>query len=229
MSHFYRLYTINDFTGKKCGLGIADLIGSSGQWNGLPIEYWRDLQEIEMDPPWSHCKALRAPLVPDNARQIRFVFNRQQGVALPDLWSWAQLLLVSERAKKVLMSCDDFDHEFIEVEVCDIEGRHINETPYYAMNVRRILAIDKLGGNIENEYKMFCPIGKEYKYLPVVQRDAVLKENIARLPIWRHDLGDDISYISEATLNALENAGLTGLARYSTYDGLPGEAIGRFE
>jgi hypothetical protein len=94
MSHFYRFYTINDFTGKKCGLGVSDLVGSSGHWNGLPIEYWRGLQEIEMDPPWPHCKVWRAPQVPGNARQVRFVFNRRPGAALPDLWSWAQLLLV---------------------------------------------------------------------------------------------------------------------------------------
>lgn len=230
MSHFYRFFTINDPAAEQCGIGCIGVRSKSGErWPTLPVEFWLAMQEIPLDPPWPQCRVMRAPQIPASMPQCRYVFIRRPGVALPDVWSWAELLLVSERAKKVLESCDDFGHEFIETEVLDQEGERLNEVPYYAMNVRRVLQIEELGGDIVNKYQMFCPNYLEEKYLPVVQRNPILKEHLASLPIWRHDRNQYVHYINEPTLHALEGAGVTGLRRYSTYDGLGGESIGRFE
>lgn len=227
MSHFYRLFTINDITGEQCGIGSLPMLCKSGRWTGL--EFWQDLEAVDLGQPWPHCEVFRAPLVPEHLRQPRYVFIRRPGVALPDLWSRAELLFVSERAKAVLEACDDFDHEFIAAEVVDPSGARLDEGGYYAMNVRRILKIEELGGEIRNEFEMFCPNYLESKYLPVVQRNVELKDKIAQLPIWRHVRNQYVHYISEPTLCTLKAAGLSGLQKYSTYDGLAGEAVGRFE
>lgn len=230
MSHFYRLFTINDPSAEKCGIGFLGMKSPSGErWPTVPTAFWLAMEEVPLAPPWPHCRVLRAPQIPTSMPQCRYVFIRQPGVALPDVWSEAQLLLVSERAKKVLESCDDFGHEFIETEVLDQEGERLNEVPYYAMNVRRVLQIEELGGTIDNQYQMFCPDYLEKKYLPVVQHNPILKAHVESLPIWRHDRNEYVHYINEPTLHALEAAGITGLRPYSTYDGLAGEAIGRFE
>lgn len=230
MSHFYRLFTINDHLETKCGIGFVDMKSPTGEhWPTLPPAFWRAMEEVPLAPPWPQCRVMRAPQIPASMPQCRYVFIRQPGVALPDVWSEAQLLLVSERAKKVLASCDDLGHEFIETEVIDQEGERLSDVPYYAMNVRRVLQIEELRRKIDNQYQMFCPNYWEEKYLPAVQHNPILMAHLASLPIWRHDRNYRVHYINEPTLRALEAAGVTGLRPYSTYDGLPGEAIGRFE
>lgn len=226
MSHFYRFFTINDPSAEKCGIGCLGVQGELERLPSLPVEFWRAREEVEA---WPQCKVMRIPAVPETHRKMRYVFKRQPGVVLPDVWCWAELLLVSERAKTVLASLDDFGHEFIAVEVTDQDGNAINTTPCYAMNVRRLLHIEELGGEIRNKFEMFCPNYLEGKYLPVVQHNAALKDKIAQLPIWRHIRNQYVHYINEPTLRALEAAGVSGLRPYSTYDGQAGEAIGRFE
>jgi hypothetical protein len=229
MSHFYRLYTINDFTGKKCGIGVADTYRPSGKTGSLPPEYWRAMEEIPLDPPWPHCKMLRAPLMPEEYKQEHYIFNLRPGVELPDVWAWGTRALVSERAKTVLESCDDFGHEYIETEIQDKNRQRINKAPYYLLSVRRILQIDELGGTIENRHKMFCPDYMEEKILPVVQQNSDLKEKLSQLPLWRQDRNVSVIYISETVLEKLREANITGLNLYTTYDGKPGESLARFE
>jgi hypothetical protein len=233
MSHFYRLYTINDFTGTKCGIGVADTHRPSGKEAGVPTEWRRALlqDEIPLDPPWPHCKMYRAPLTPSGYEQVRYLFKVQPGVELPDIWAWGEFVLVSERAKAVLEASDDFEHEFIETEIQNEQRQRINGIPYYLMNIRRVVKIDELGpyGAIENKYEMFCPSGSENEFLPVVQRIPELKNHLSQLPMWRQFGNWEVVYLSEAVFQALRDAGITGLDPYTNYDGKPGEAIARFE
>lgn len=229
MSHFYRLYTINDFTGTKCGIGVAETYRPSGITGSLPPEFRRGMKEIPLDPPWPHCKMLRAPLVPAGYEKEYYIFKLQPGVELPDIWAWGEFALVSERAKGVLETCDDFGHEYIETEIQDENRQRINQMSYYLLNVRRILQIDELGGTIENQYKMFCPNYYEELFLPVVQQNPVLKEKLSQLPLWRQYGNPSIIYISEDVLKKLQEANITGLNTYTSYDGKAGESIARFE
>jgi len=229
MTHFYRLFTINTFTGKKCGIGVADMIGPRGPWAGLPSEWRRGIEEIPLDPPWPHCKMLRAPLTPADCRQIRYLFEHSPGVELPDVWAWGSFALVSEAAKTVLEAQDDFGHEYIETEVLDTERQQINRKPYYLLNVRRILEIDELRGEIKNRHKMFLPDYHEKKTLPVIQQNPELKAKLAQLPLWRQRKNWSVLYLSQSMLTALQDAGITGLRPYTSYDGEPCEALGRFE
>lgn len=231
MSHFYRLYTVNDFTGNQCGIGVAKSVGPDGPWAGLQPEWRRAMDEVALDLPWPHCRMFRASLAPPECKQLHYLFNIQPGIELPDIWAWGELGMISERAKRVLESCDDFEHEYIETEIQDTNRQKINKETYYLLNVRRILKIDESGpyGAIENKFEMFCPMGKENKFLPVVQRTPELKEKLSQLPLWRQDGLWDVVYMSENVVQALKNAGVTGIDPYTSYDGKPCEALARFE
>lgn len=162
---------------------------------------------------------------------VRYFFKIRPGVELPDIWAWGEFVLVSERAKAVLEASDNFEHEFLETEVQDTARQRINKMPYYLMNIRRVVKIDELGpyGDIENKYEMFCPSGSENEFLPVVQRTPELKDQLAQLPMWRQFGSWEVIYLSEAVLEALRDAGISGLDPYTNYYGKPGEAIARFE
>jgi len=187
------------------------------------------MEEIPLDPPWLHCKMLRAPLIPAGYEQEYYIFNLRPGFELPDIWAWGTRALVSERTKAVLESCDDFGHEYIETEIQDENRQCINKVPYYLLNVRRFVQIDELGGTVENRIKMFCPNYYEEKYLPCVQKNPELKEKLSQLPLWRHSRNEPVIYISETVLMNLREAGITGLNPYTSYDGKPGESLARFE
>lgn len=232
MSHFYRLHTVNDHTGQSgIGVDVAKMYRPSGKDGHLPPEWLRATRkdEIPLDPPWPHCKMLRAPVMPSGYDQEYHVFILQPGYELPDIWAISDCALVSERAKAVLQTCDDFDHEFIETEVQNEQRQRINKTPYYLLNVRRILMIDDLGGKVENWEKMFYPRAPEGHYLPCLQQHPELKDRVAQLPLWRHFLNESVIYLSESVLQALRNASITGLKDYSNNRGEPSEAIARFE
>jgi hypothetical protein len=232
MSHFYRLHTVNDYTGQSgIGVDVAKTYRPSGKNGSLPTEWRRALlqDEVPLDPPWPHCKMLRAPLMPPGFEQEYYVFILQPGVEVPDIWASGDRALVSERAKAVLQVCDDFGHEFIETEIQNEQQQRINKEPYYLLNVRRILEIDESYGRVVNWESMFYPDAREDHYLPCLQEHSELKDRVAQLPMWRHFMNESVIYLSESVLQALRNAGLTGLKDYSNNRGEPGEAIARFE
>lgn len=227
MSHFYRLRTVNDSFGKGCGIDWFD----TDSWPGIQPEWRRAMEEVPVNPPWPHCRIFCAPPMPPGSEAIRFLFNMKPGAVFPDVWFFGALALVSGRTKRILESCDDFGHEYIETEIQDANRRKINREHYYLLNVRRILKIDELGpyGAIENKFEMFCPHDIEERFLPVVQRTPELKEKLSRLPMWRQHGMWDVVYISEDVLQALRDAGVTGIDPYTNYDGKPCEALARFE
>lgn len=162
---------------------------------------------------------------------LDFLSSIHPGIELPDIWAGGEFALVSERAKAVLEACDYFGHEYIETEIQDTNRRRINRTPYYLLNVRRVLKIEELGpyGAIENKFKMFCPTGREENFLPVVQQNSELKDRLAQLPLWRQYGNWGVIYLSEAVLVALRDAEITGLDSYTSYYAKPGEALACFE
>jgi hypothetical protein len=232
MSHFYRLHTVNDYTGVT-GVEAISSYRPSGKDGSLPVEWELALlqNEIPLNPPWPHSKMHRAPMMPPGYEQEFAIFRLKPGAELPDIHADGGRALVSERAKAVLEACDDFGHEYIETEIQNEQRQRINEKPYYLLNIRRVVKIDELGpyGAIDNKYEMFCPKGRENKFLPVVQRTPELKERLAQLPMWRQFGLWHVIYLHEAVLLVLRDAGITGLATYTSYDGKPGESIARFE
>jgi uncharacterized protein DUF1629 len=228
MNYFYRFCNVDDFGGE------SDFV-----WKGsyrpsdkdglLPIEWTKAMEEIPQNPPWPHCKVLRAPLFPAGYEQQYHMFKLRPGAAIPDIFCTAERALVSERAKAVLEACDDFGHEYIETEIQDVNHQRINQEPYYLLSVRRFLRIDELGGEVQNWKKLFFPNAYEKDFLPTLQKVPELMEKVAQLPLWRHRLNFSVIYMSERVLATLREAGLTGLKDYSHLSGEPGESITRFE
>lgn len=228
MSHFYRLCNVSDYA-DEADFVLKESYRPSGKEGMLPIEWTKAMVEIPQNPPWPHCKVLRAPLFPAGYDQRYHTAMLRPGAEIPDIFCTSERALVSAKAKSVLESCDDFGHEFIETEIQDLNRQRINEEPYYLFSVRRFLRIEKLGGEVENWKKMFNPNAYEKDYLPTLQKTPELMEKVMHLPLWRHRLNESVIYMNEKVLTTLRDAGLTGLKDYSSWMGQPGESIARFE
>lgn len=157
MSHFYRFRQAFD-SAQQGDFVWMESYRPSGIKLPLPMDWTRAMEEIPQDPPWPHCKVLRAPLFPAGYEQKYNAFRLKPGVAIPDIFGTSERLLVSVRAKAVLESCDDFEHEYIETEVQDENRQRINEQPYYLLSIRRFLRIEKLGEKLNMSNISFSQI-----------------------------------------------------------------------
>lgn len=228
MTHFYRFCQVFDSIDQGDFLRVA-AYRPSGIKEMLPANWTRAMEEIPQSPPWPHCKVLRAPLFPAGYEQEYNMFRLKPGTPIPDFYGTGERLLVSERARTVLETCDDFEHEYIETEIQDENRQRINEQTYYLLSIRRYLRIDELGEKLNTSNMKFFADPYEKDYLPVLQNDPELMEKVALLPLWRHRLNQRIVYMNEKVLVTLREAGLTGLKEYSDPRGEPGETIARFE
>jgi len=225
--HFFRLKTVNDTSEEFPVLGRWDRFRPSGDEEAYPA-FEKKFEEITLDPPWPHCRMYRAPEIPRQYWQID-IFRIREGVEFPDIWADGTEAIVSEKARRVIESFDDFGHQFYATEVWDWNRKPIDTTPRFRMNVRRFLEIDALGGKVENDTSMFRPRYEEKQFLPTLQKDEVLRQQVAQLPLWRHKWLNEVIYLSDAMLRRLRDERITGLSDYSDhFDGRPREAIARF-
>lgn len=228
MDHFYRLQTYN-----QCGpndiliLRSQDRHENDGWSFGLAdFRLGTVKNEIPLDPPWPHCKMYRGPLM-DAIYEKDFVVDMRGHTALPDVMSESNYILVSDKAKQVIEANDDFGHQFYETRFFNEQGEVVNPTPYHVMIIRRVLDIEKLGLEMDRYSLAFLPGEIEMEYLSTVLHTPELKRLIATLPWWRQHKRSHSWYLSADMLQALRDAGLTGLESYSgdKYPGRTWESI----
>lgn len=110
MTHFYRFCQVFDSIDQGDFLRVA-AYRPSGIKEMLPANWTRAMEEIPQNPPWPHCKVLRAPLFPAGYDQEYNMFRLKPGTPIPDFYGTGERLLVSERARAVLETCDDFERD----------------------------------------------------------------------------------------------------------------------
>jgi hypothetical protein len=89
MSHFYRLYTVNN-TSQHAKLGWQDYQRASGI-EGTNYEFEKGFEEIPLDPPWPHCKMYRAPLISDDFVICTNIFKYTGEIEMPEIWGGATI------------------------------------------------------------------------------------------------------------------------------------------
>jgi hypothetical protein len=227
MSHFYRLHTHNNcspedmlilrspYRQKQDGLGF-------GKFN---LESSKN--PILLEPSWPHCKMYKGPLM-DAMYEQDFIVDMRSHKEIPDVISDSELILVSDKAKHIIEQFDDFGHQFYETRFFNEQGEVVNQSPYFVMIIRRVLHVEELNQQMDREALAFDPTGVELRFLSTILLNPTLKANIAKLPWWRPYMKSNCWYLSEGMLNALRDAGITGLNDYShKYSPKTGESISK--
>jgi hypothetical protein len=225
MSHFYRLHTHNNcdpkdmlilripYRQKQDGLGL-------GKFN---LE--TDKNPIALEPTWPHCKMYKAPMM-DAAYEQDIIVDMRNHNEIPDIISESEFILVSERARNIIEQFDDFGHQFYETNIFNEQGEVINKKKYFVMIVSRVLEIDKADHEPNRRALAFSPNLYELRFLPTILENEELKQKISLLPWWRPLRAIGSWYLSQGMLNALRDAGITGLKDYSDkYSPRTGESI----
>lgn len=224
----YRLEYV-DPMGARADYKLLESYYPSGYRGGFDVVDWfRPAEEIPQSSPWPHCRVLRAPLFPDHLAQQIHVYKVSKDKSLPDIVCVASRLLVSQAAREVIKSLDDFEHEFTETEIQDKQRRRINEQPYFLLSIRRFLEIEGIDGPLMPTTNYRFNENVEGKMLRTLGNCPELMAEVAKVPFWRHPILPSYVYLSEEALGKLRAAGLTGLKDLSTSFGEPGEAVGRF-
>lgn len=137
---------------------------------------------------------------------------------------------MSERVKEMILAFDDFGHEVLPVTLLDRKKNIIpTETPYFQINIRRFVEIENIGLKLDQSKMEFPADALEERIFPTILANPALFDYLAALPLWRHRRNEAVVYLSEAMLNTLQKAGVTGLDPYRNYYGRAYDAIARFK
>lgn len=224
----YRLEYVNPF-GRKADHQWLESYYPSG-WKGGGVSFkWSDaMEELFQSPAWPHCKVFRAPPFPPELAQQIHIYKLRKGKTLPDILCVADRLIVSQAAREVIESIDDFEHEFTETEIQDKQRQRINQKPYFLLSIRRYLEIAAIGGEATGTINYSIDRDSEKDILRTLANCPELMAKVAEVPFWRRSHGHANVFLSEEALGKLRAAGLTGLKDFSNKLGEPGEAVGRF-
>lgn len=228
MTHFYRLNTINNAS-QHSNLTWSGSLPEVHHGYGYAL-FNAAMEEIPLSSPLPHCKLYRAPLIKEEYIQTAHIFKYNGKKAMPEIWGGGSVLLVSERIKEMILSFDDFGHQVLPVTLLDRKKNIIpTETPYYQINIRRFIEIENLGLKLDPAIMEFPANALEERIFPTILAYPTLFNYLSALPLWRLRPFGDAVYLSEAMLNTLQQAGVTGLDPYRNYYGRAYDAIARLK
>jgi len=219
---------------------------NEGSVRGTEFEW--SFEEIACDNPVPECRVYRAPVLSEVRMQAALeLWWRKPCYSQPlrEIIVLRDNTYVSECARQVIESVDDFGHQFHPIRVQDHRGRLIDTgQPYFLMNMRRFVSIDPISEGIGDEQYSdellgldSSTFGDEWNYLPSILHNPALRKRLETLPLWSHFTGDwprykyhyavnhTPLYLNEELLHALHQAGVNGLDEYSRYDGKKGEFV----
>lgn len=226
MSHFYRLLTRDN---SRCA--DRPYLGSvyMSDFNKPVLSSARPIpgKEIQLTPPIPGITLLSVSCTPQDQDRAYLVGPGKK--EMPDILGWEEQIILSDKAKAVIQAFDDFPHQFYETQfltdsprVPAIEGR------YHVLLVRRVL-------KCANPVEVTKDIIRSYPYffgdyelgeLKMILESTDIKNQVAQIPIWRLSRSSNGHYLSEGLVQAMKDAGLTGLVDY-TDDLKPNESIVR--
>ncbi len=131
-----------------------------------------------------------------------------------DFYQYGNLLIVSDKAKKVFEENDRQSHQYVILELVDKHGKPISDVPYYLMSVRRFV-------KISGEYpempidKMFPQMSDfERKVRSALSNNSEIRSALADSPIWKLPIERSTVFMSTRMLQSLRDSGCTGLNDY---------------
>jgi hypothetical protein len=226
MSHFYRLLTRDN--GRCSDRTFLDVVymndttkSTLGSARPIPGE------ETQLTPPIPGMTLLSVSCVPQDQDRAYVVSSGKND--MPDILGWGEQIILSDKAKAVIQAFDDFPHQFYETQfLTDMPRARAIEGRYHVLLVRRVLKCthpEEITKDIKRIYPYFFG-AYEIGSLKTILDSAGIKNQVAQLPIWRLYGSSGGHYLSEGLVQALKEAGLTGLVGY-TDDLKPDESIVR--
>ncbi len=213
----------------------VEMPGTKKYIHGPWIEQYEQRFSVVKENVESNYTIYRAPKFDDRSYGVSLRFNPGKVTKeLPDIWSVAGYLIVSERFRQVVEAVDDFEHEYLPMTWIDHQEKEIaTEYKYYWFNLRRFLKVAHNNEIVKME--RFLPLPQEEDFLYRVLQDPELRRDLDRIPLWRHYCLEGppgrhsqarmVLYFNQALLDELRTQGITGMDEYSDAFGVGEESL----
>jgi hypothetical protein len=141
-----------------------------------------------------------------------FVFRFGRGDPFVDIYVYGEGALVSDRARRCIESLDDpAYHQFYPSALLDKNRMPINDEPYWGWRPLRCVELPAAATHEEAEARVVGDTDlMAIWFLPVLENPALF-EKLSKIPFWRVKFTPNPFYLSQASLDGLMRAGLTGL------------------
>ncbi|NOI15183.1 imm11 family protein [Vibrio hepatarius] len=203
---FYRIETNLKFCHR---ISYEEVVGELEVYD--PFEY-RDNRKLLTTHP-SHdqvevYQAMELPFPEVECCQLQIRSRSGRLPQMPDIWTYAEYCIVSEKCRTVIESVDDFPHQYFPLILIDKNGEQLGGQ-YYWLHVCRIVEIEpsELPPNITN-FRM----GPLYEgMIARLQHDPAARACVEALPLWRLYMDSHAICVNATLMKAFKEAGITGL------------------
>ncbi|ARU54575.1 MAG: hypothetical protein MI864_07315 [Pseudomonadales bacterium] len=200
---------------------------------GHSREYQFQFEQIATDPYCPQYRVYKAPILPEWRLNTNLAIERRKkkNFDLPDFIPPGSKIYVSQLVKEVVEKCDPIGHQFWPVVITDKKGGIVSEKQYFRMNMRRYLNITPSDKPMQMlDFTPSGPLG-EADFIPSVQHDPSLRNQIEKYPVWRHifrknTITDHVVYLNNEIFESLQSVGVTGLEEYTIVRGRVKGTIG---
>lgn len=207
----------------------------------IGLEYDFNFEQIACDAPSQLHRVYRAPVISAARLDCDLDLKPRYAKQPLDISLLRSYIFVSERAREVIESVDDFGHQFQEASI--VSGSELIDPgqPFYHMHMRRFVSIypkypDDFEIRTELQYIGLDPYDYEELFFPTILENPDLREALEALPLWQHFTAErpeyrhhfsperSLLYMNETLVRRLQQAGMRGIAEPRS-GGLNGEFI----
>jgi hypothetical protein len=172
----------------------------------------------------SQVMLFQAPVLPDWHMKKRLII-RKKNPTIFDFYQYGDLVIVSEKARKVIEGHDKLSHQYTLIELVDNKGNSTIDIPYYLMSVRRYVEVSGKYPEMPNDKMIHQMSDYERRIRSALINNTKIRNELADLPIWKLPIERATVFMSLEMLNALRAAGCTGLNDYKVDDRHKGSPV----
>ncbi len=203
---FYRIETNLKFSHR---IAHEQVVGELEIYD--PFEYRDNRKRLTTLPSHDHVEVFQAMELPfPEVECCKMEIRSRSGrlPKMPDIWTYAQYCIVSEKCRSVIESIDNFPHQFFPLVLIDKNGEQLGDQ-YYWLHVRRIVKVkpSELPA-LKTNFHMSSPYES---HIARLQHDPAARACVEALPLWRYVLDGHAICVNETMMAALREAKITGL------------------
>ncbi len=214
---FYRL-SISDNLVERMNITWGDRSSPSGlEYVSYELQFTELQEQLYLKKEIPNCKAYKATFLPKWASPKDIILDIKKGEC-PDILP-ANGTIVSEKVRQIIEGFDEFNHQFLPVEVLDRNGGSVVKQPYYNMSVRRQIVVEGKISDLKKRRKGFYAYGNYcqndfIQQLVFIEHQPEIRAFLESLPLWQLKGSSLDFYVNQELYNTLKSANVTGIESF---------------
>jgi hypothetical protein len=169
-------------------------------------------------------RQLLAPELGDWHMKKNFIIKKENPTVF-DFYQYGDLLIASEKVKKVFEEYDALPHQYSPIKLLDKKGNSIVGLQYYLLSVKRYVEVTGEYPEMPNDKLISQMDKRERKVRSALVNNSEIRNELVNLPIWKLPIERMTIFMSLKMLQALRSAGCTGLNDYKVEERHKGSPV----